>query len=141
MLKKISVIAFGLGLSLHAQAFDKNQVNLVNDFWGTWSVYNAKTQCTEAYQFAKPAQFTYTTKQKRMTGEFAVVRSTEASQLDILVMKVKNDNKKAGCGGQPVDYSNADIRLSLKWMSAKTAELCTDRDGKQCTGLYLIKQN
>lgn len=140
MMKKIVFAVMGLGFALQAQAFDKSQVNLANDFWGTWSVYNAKTQCTESYQFVKPGQFTYTTKQKRMTGDFAILRSKEAADLDVLAMKVKVDNKKAGCGGQPVDYTNADIRLSLKWSSAKTAELCTDREGKQCTGLYLIKQ-
>ncbi|WP_089604182.1 hypothetical protein [Acinetobacter piscicola] len=139
-MKKIVFAALGLGLAMQAQAFDKSQVNLANDFWGMWSIYNAKTQCTETYQFTKPQQFTYTTKQKKMTGEFAVLRSNDAKTLDILAMKVKTDNKKAGCGGQPVDYTNADIRLSLRWMSAKTAELCTDREGKQCTGLYLIKQ-
>ena len=140
MMKKIVFAVMGLGFALQAQAFDKSQVNLANDFWGTWSVYNAKTQCTESYQFVKPGQFTYTTKQKRMTGDFAILRSKEAADLDVLAMKVKTDNKKAGCGGQPVDYTNADIRLSLKWSSSKTAELCTDREGKQCTGLYLIKQ-
>lgn len=139
-MKKIVFAALGLGLAMQVQAFDKSQVNLANDFWGTWSIFNAKTQCTETYQFTKPQQFTYTTKQKRMTGDFSVLRSKDAKALDILAMKVKVDNKKAGCGGQPVDYTNADIRLSLRWMSAKTAELCTDREGKQCTGLYLIKQ-
>lgn len=140
MIKKIAVAVVGFGLALQAQAFDKSQVNLANDFWGTWTVYNAKTQCTESYQFAKPGQFTYTTKQKKMAGEFAVLRSKEPQNLDVLAMKVKTDNKQAGCGGQAVDYTNADIRLSLKWSSAKTAELCTDAVGKQCTGLYLIKQ-
>ena len=139
-MKKIVFAALGLGLAMQVQAFDKSQVNLANDFWGTWSIYNAKTQCTETYQFTKPQQFTYTTKQKRMTGDFSVLRSNDAKALDILAMKVKVDNKKAGCGGQSIDYTNADIRLSLRWMSAKTAELCTDREGKQCTGLYLIKQ-
>lgn len=140
MLKKLALVMIGLGCAIQAQAFDKSQVNLENDFWGTWSVYNAKTQCTEAYQFAKPGNFTYTTKQKKMTGNFAILRNKEANVLDILAMKVKTDNKKAGCSGQVVDYTNADMRLSLKWVSAKTAELCTDREGKQCTGLYLIKQ-
>ncbi len=139
-MKKLAVAIAGLGLAFQVQAIDKNQVNLANDFWGTWSVYNAKTQCTETYQFTKPGQFSYSTKQKKMTGDFAILRSKEAQELDVLAMKVKTDNKQAGCGGQPVDYTNADIRLSLKWASAKTAELCTDNAGKQCTGLYLIKQ-
>lgn len=48
-----------------------------------------------------------------MTGDFAILRNENAQALDVLAMKVKLDNKKAGCGGEPVDYSNADIRLSL----------------------------
>ncbi|MCS4298707.1 MULTISPECIES: hypothetical protein [Acinetobacter] len=140
MMKKIVLALLSFGFAMQTQAFDKTQVNLVNDFWGTWTVYNAKAQCTESYQFTQPDQFTYTTKQKRMTGDFAILRNENAQALDVLAMKVKLDNKKAGCGGAPVDYSNTDIRLSLKWISAKTAELCTDREGKQCTGLYLIKQ-
>ncbi|MFW1799420.1 hypothetical protein ACG9YX_05180 [Acinetobacter nematophilus] len=140
MMKKIVLTLVGLGFALHVQAFDKTQVNLANEFWGTWSVYNAKTQCTESYQFTKPAQFIYTTKHKQMAGDFAVLRNENAQTLDVLAMKVKTDNKKAGCSGVAVDYTNADVRLSLKWISAKTAELCTDREGKQCTGLYLVKQ-
>ena len=140
MLKRIAMVVCSFGVTLSAQAFDKTQVNLSNDFWGTWAVYNAKTKCTEAYQFAKPGQFTYTTKQKRMTGDFAILRNQDPKMLDVLSMKVKTDNKKAGCSGQVVDYTNADIALSLKWISAKSAELCTDNEGKQCTGLYLMKQ-
>ncbi|WP_151810998.1 hypothetical protein [Acinetobacter bereziniae] len=140
MMKKTVLALVSLGFALNVQAFDKTQVNLANEFWGTWTVYNAKTQCTESYQFTKPDQFIYSTKQKRMTGEFAVLRNQNVQALDVLAMKVKADNKKAGCGGEPVDYTDVDVRLSLKWVSAKTAELCTDREGKQCTGLYLIKQ-
>ena len=77
------------------EAFDKSQVNLSKDFFGTWTVYSAKTQCTETYQFTQPGQFVYTTKQKRMTGEFAVVRNQDAKILDWLAMDVKTDNKKA----------------------------------------------
>ena len=54
--------------------------------------------------------------------------------------EIKNDNKKAGCAAQSVDYTKVKINLTLKWISARTAELCTDREGKKCTGLYLIKQ-
>lgn len=140
MLKKIAVVVMSLGCALQAQAFDKNQINLKNDFWGTWSVYNAKSQCTETYQFTKPNQVTYSTKQKKMTGDFAVIRNTDANILDLLTLEIKNDNKKAGCAGQSVDYTKAKISLTLKWISARTAELCTDREGKKCTGLYLIKQ-
>lgn len=140
MMKKILLALVVFVFAIQTQAYDKTQVNLANDFWGTWTVYNAKAQCTESYQFTQPDQFTYSTKQKRLTGDFAILRNENAQALDVLAMKVKLDNKKAGCGGTPVDYSNTDIRLSLKWISAKTAELCTDREGKQCTGLYLIKQ-
>lgn len=140
MLKKIAVAVLALGSVVQAQAFEKSQVNLANDFWGTWSVYNAKTQCTETYQFSKPGQFNYATRQKKMTGEFAILRSKEPQSLDVLAMKVKTDNKSAGCSNEVVDYTNADVRLSLKWTSAKTAELCIDQLGTQCTGLYLIKQ-
>ena len=140
MMKKIVVAMIGLGLALQAQAFDKNQVNLVNDFFGTWTVYNAKTQCTETYQFVKPEQFSYTTKQKKMTGDFAVLRNKDPKVLDLLTMNIKTDNKKAGCNGQVKDYTSGKVNLTLKWMSAKTVELCTDREAKQCTGLYMIKQ-
>ena len=139
-MKKIAIAIIGFGLTLQAHAFDKNQVNLTNDFWGNWSIYNAKTQCTENYQFSKPGQFVYTAKQKRMTGDFAVLRSKTAQELDILAIKVKADNKQPGCDNKSVDYTNADVHLGLKWSSAKTAELCTDTAGKQCSGLYLIKQ-
>ena len=75
-----------------------------------------------------------------MSGEFSVIRTQDPKQLDIFAMQVNSDNKKAGCSGQPSDYSKAQIRLSLKWISAKTAELCTDLEGKKCLGLYFIKQ-
>lgn len=89
----------GLGLALQAQAFDKNQVNLVNDFFGTWTVYNAKTQCTETYQFVKPEQFSYTTKQKKMTGDFAVLRNKGVKNPEVIgkvasQIKQRNANKK-----------------------------------------------
>lgn len=132
--------SLGLVFVINAHAFEKSQVNLEKDFWGKWSVFNAKSQCTENYEFKQPGQVTYSTKQKKMTGEFAVLRSKEANQLDVLAMKIKTDNQQAGCSNEKVNYTNADIRLSLKWISAKTAELCTDAEGKQCTGLYLIKQ-
>ena len=140
MLKKIVLCVLSLGVIGQAQAFDKSQVNLSKDFFGTWTVYSAKTQCTETYQFTQPGQFVYTTKQKRMTGEFAVVRNQDAKILDWLAMDVKTDNKKAGCSGQANDYTGTKINLVLKWISPKTAELCLDREAKQCTGLYQIKQ-
>lgn len=126
--------------ALSAQAFDKTQVDLQKDFWGTWTVYNAKTQCTESYQFIQPSKVEYRAKQKKMTGEFSVTRTQDPKQIDVFAMSVNSDNKKAGCGSQAVDYSQKQINLGLKWISAKTAELCTDLEGKQCLGLYLIKQ-
>ena len=126
--------------ALSAQAFDKTQVDLQKDFWGTWTVYNAKTQCTESYQFTQPSKVQYSAKQKKMTGEFSVTRTQDPKQVDVFAMVVNSDNKKAGCGGQATDYSKQQIHLGLKWVSAKTAELCTDLEGKKCLGLYLIKQ-
>lgn len=139
-MKKIVIASLGLFLALNVQAFEKNQVNLEKDFWGKWSVFNSKTQCTENYEFKQPGQLIYSTKQKQMTGEFAVLRSKEPQFLDVLAMKIKTDNQLPGCNGEKVNYTDADIRLSLKWISAKTAELCTDVEAKQCTGLYLIKK-
>lgn len=140
MFKQVTLAGLILGLASNALALDKNKVVLDQVFWGNWSVYNAQSKCTETYTFAKPGKFTYTTKQKSMSGEFAVLRSKTATDLDVLAMKVVNDNKKAGCDGQMIDYTNADIRLSLKWISPRSAELCTDQEGKQCTGLYLNKK-
>ncbi|WP_180073161.1 hypothetical protein [Acinetobacter sp. YH12075] len=140
MLKKISCFALMSACALSTQAFDKTQIDLQKDFWGTWTVYNAKTKCTESYQFTQPSKVQYTAKQKKMTGEFAVIRNQDPKILDIFAMNVSKDNKKAGCNGQPTDFTKAQIRLSLKWISAKTAELCTDLEGKQCLGLYFIKQ-
>ena len=140
MLKKIAVLAISLGCTFQVQAFEKNQLDLKRDFWGTWSVYNAQNKCTETYQFTKPAQVTYTAKQKKMTGDFAIITNSNPQLLHLLVMDIKTDNKKLGCDTQVKDYTNGKVNLSLKWISAKTAELCLDRNGKQCTGLYMIKQ-
>lgn len=139
-MKRLGLALCVLALSLNVQAFDKSKLNLEKDFWGTWSIYNAKQQCTETYQFSKPGTFTYTTKQKKLTGDFAVMSSKDPKVLDLLVIDVKTDNKKAGCGDEVQDYTQAKVNLSLKWISAKTAELCVDVEGKQCTGLYMIKQ-
>ncbi|WP_320077593.1 hypothetical protein [Acinetobacter lanii] len=139
-MKKIVMASLGLFLTINAQAFEKSQVNLDKDFWGKWSVFNAKSQCTENYEFKQPGQVTYSSKQKKMSGEFAVLRSKEPQLLDVLAMKIKTDNQQAGCGNEKVNYTDADIRLGLKWVSKKSAELCTDAEAKQCTGLYLIKQ-
>jgi hypothetical protein len=140
MLKKIVPIVFGVLLSLHVQAFDKAQVNLSKDFWGTWTIINPKTQCTEVYKFTQPDQFTYNAKQKNMTGKFGMLRNSDVKVLDLLVLEVKADNKQAGCAAQATNYTNTTIQLALKWLSPQTAELCNDRDGKKCLGLYITKQ-
>jgi hypothetical protein len=140
MLRQIVFIACGAFLSLQAQAFDKTQVNLSKDFWGNWTIYNAKTQCTEVYKFSRPGQFTYNAKQKNMTGEFGVIRNSDAKVLDLLVLKVATDNKQPGCAAQATNYSNATIQLGLRWLSPQSAELCSDRDSKQCLGIYMTKQ-
>lgn len=79
-------------------------------------------------------------KAEKMTGEFSEICTEDLKQLDVFAMNVNSDNKKAGCSSQANDYSKAQIHLRLKWISAKTTELCTDLDGKQCLELYLIKQ-
>ncbi|WP_445116944.1 hypothetical protein [Acinetobacter sp. WZC-1] len=141
MFKQIAMVVAGLGLALQVQAFEKTQMNLDKDFWGTWSIYNAKNKCTEVYQFQKPGQFQYSSKQKNMTGRFAVTRnSKDARALDVLSLKVLQDNKKASCAEAAKDYNNASLNMALKWVSANTAQICTDTEAKSCTSLYLIKQ-
>lgn len=139
MIKQLGLGILALGLAVNTYALNKNLVDLDSNFWGSWSVYNSKNKCTETYQFLKPGKLNYIGKQKKMTGEFAVLRSKEDNLLDVLAIKIETDNQKPGCGVEKVNYTNSDIRLSLKWISPKTAELCTDAEGKQCSGLYLIK--
>lgn len=139
MLKKIAFIALGLGLTIQAQAFDRNQINY-NDFWGTWSIFNAKTGCSEVFTFTKPATFTYTSKQKKTSGTFSIVSNNDLKSNDMLILKVKTDNKGLACNGQNLDFANKKINYVLKWIGPKTAEICSDREGKKCTGAYLIKQ-
>ncbi len=141
MLKKM-IFAMGLiVLTFQAQAFDKSQVNLDKDFWGKWTIFNAQKNCSETYQFKKPGQFQYTSLQKRMNGNFAVLRNqNDPKALDILTVKVLSDNQKASCADTAKDYNGANLSLGLKWISAKTAQICSDTTGKQCTALYLIKQ-
>lgn len=141
MLKKLVFLSLGFCLSVQAQAFDKNQMVLDKDFWGTWSIYNAKNKCTETYQFKSPKSFEYTSKQKKMSGNFAISRhKTDLNALDILNIRVAKDNKKASCADQTRDYTNQNLSLGLKWVSKTTAQICADVEGKQCSQLYLIKQ-
>ena len=141
MLKKIALVVVALGCAVQAQAYDKKQTVLDKDFWGTWSVYNSKNKCTETYQFTKPAQFKYSSKTKAMTGKFAVVRNQDPKSLDILTMKVVSDNKKASCADPAGDFTNKTLSMGLKWVSKSTAQICSDAEGKNCSTLYLIKQN
>lgn len=140
MLKKIGLITAALACTFQVHAFEKKQMVLANDFWGTWSIYNAQNKCTETYQFKKPGQFQYTSKLKSMSGNFAVMRNNDTKALDILTMKVTADNKKASCAQASKDFSNQTLSFGLKWVSKNTAQICSDSEGKQCSSLYLIKQ-
>ncbi|MFV5515043.1 hypothetical protein [Acinetobacter gerneri] len=141
MLKKLAFVTLSLGMAMQAQAFEKSQVNLDKDFWGTWTIFNAQKKCSETYQFKKPGQFQYNSLQKRMSGSFAVMRNNnDPKALDILTLKVTADNKQASCGSVAHDFNNSQLNFTLKWVSAKTAQICQDTAGKQCTSLYLIKQ-
>ena len=42
MLKKLAFVTLSLGMAMQAQAFEKSQVNLDKDFWGTWTIFNAQ---------------------------------------------------------------------------------------------------
>ena len=140
MLKRLSILSLLLGLTLNVQAFDKKTVDLDKEFWGTWTLYNPKTKCTETFDFNKPGNFTYQINKKQLTGEFAVVRSTTTAGLDVLLMDIATDNQKEGCASDNKDYTNAKIQLALKWQSTKAAEICTDTEAKNCTGLFLTKK-
>ena len=141
MLKKMALITLGLGLAFQAQAFDKNQINLQKDFFGNWTIYNAKNKCSETYKFIQADKFQYTSLNKRMTGVFGVLRDKNSpNSLDILSMKIATDNKHAACAGVAQDFTNVNLNLPLKWISPNTAQLCTDSLGTKCLDLYLIKQ-
>lgn len=140
MLKKIALLSVVLASTLQAHAYDKNQTVLDQNFWGTWSVFNAANNCSESYQFIKPGQFKYSSKAKVMSGSFAVMRSQDTNMLDILTMKITADNKKASCADAAMDLNNQTLSLGLKWESQSKAQICADVEAKQCSPLYLIKQ-
>lgn len=140
MLKKIIWMSVGILMACNVQAFDKKQINPEQDIWGTWTIHNEKLNCSEVYQFSKPGQLTYTSNEKRITGDFAIWRSMLNQDLDLLSVQVKSDNKAASCGGPAIDMTNGKLQLNLKWISATSAELCSDHEAKLCSGLYLIKQ-
>lgn len=132
-----------LGLTFQVQAFDKSEVNLDEIFWGTWTIYNAEDKCLETYQFTKPSTFQYLSLQKRMQGDFAVLRNTqEVADLYILKLRVVTDNQKASCAdrAQVSDYRNADLSLALKWITKGAAQLCADIKGNHCSNLYMVKK-
>ena len=140
MLKKIALLSVVFASTLQAHAYDKNQTVLDQDFWGTWSVFNAANNCSESYQFIKPGQFKYSSQAKIMSGSFAVMRNQDSNALDILTMKITADNKKASCADAAIDLNNQTLSLGLKWVSKSTAQICADVEAKQCSPLYLIKQ-
>ncbi|MEB3767414.1 hypothetical protein [Acinetobacter sp. MD2] len=141
MLKKLAFAFLCSGLAFQANAVDKAQVDLGQTIWGTWTVYNAQNKCSETYTFKQPNQFAYLSLQKKMSGNFGVVRdSKNVNNLDILTMKVAVDNKKAACAGTAKDMTNQNVAFSLKWISPKTAQICMDATGQKCSSLYLIKQ-
>lgn len=139
MLKKIAFITLGLGLAIQAQAFDRKQINY-NDFWGTWSIYNAKIGCSEVFTFTKPATFSYTSKQKKTSGTFSIISNSDPKSNDLLILKVKSDNRGLSCSGQNINLTDKNVNYVLKWVGPKTAEICSDREAKSCTGVYLMKQ-
>lgn len=140
MIRKITLVLAGLLSISLVYAMEKNTINLDKEFWGKWSILNQKASCIESYEFKKPGTFTYEGNQKKLHGEFAVIRSQDNLKLDILSLVVKNDNGLLGCGGDKMNYSNQKSAFSLKWITKKSAEICLDPDAKQCIGIFLNKQ-
>ena len=122
-----------------AQAFDRNKVNLDN-FWGSWSVFNPKTTCTESFQFVQPGKFSYQAQAKQLVGEFALIRTTGNEKLDHLLLEIYEDNVLVGCEEQASNYKGQKSGFYLKLISLISAELCADPDGKNCTGLFLNRK-
>ena len=139
MLRKISVLLL-IGATSQLYAFDKNQVILDQVFWGTWQIQHPQMQCKEVYEFSKPGHFTHQTLQKRMTGDFVVLRSPEKNEHDILQLAVKTDNGLADCSGERSNFAGQPASFALKWSSPRNAELCLDAQATRCTGLQLVKQ-
>ena len=140
MLRKI-MISFVVIFSIsQTNATEKNKIDLDRTFWGTWELINTKFACTEQYEFKKPGNVVYQANKKKLAGEFAVIRHNDPKTLDTLILDIKSDNGLIGCGSDTNNYQGKQSVLSLKWISDKSAELCADNIGKQCTGLYLNKK-
>lgn len=140
MIRKAIFLVGALLCATQVQAIEKNTINLDKNFWGKWSIFNPKTSCTESYEFKKPGAFTYGVNQKKLSGDFAVMRSKENSKLDVLVLAIKNDNGALGCSDDKTNYTNQQSTLALKWVTQNSAEICLDQEAKKCTGLYLNKK-
>lgn len=139
MLKKIVLLPLILATTpLHA--IDKSRINLDQDFWGTWTISNPHIQCKESYQFSKPGNFINQAQDKRMSGEFVVLRSADQKQHDILKLQITGDNGLADCSGTAVNYKGQQAMFALKWKTTESAELCVDSLATTCTGLHLNKQ-
>lgn len=140
MIKKMLFLLGTLLCITQVQAIEKNKIDLNQTFWGTWGIFNPAKACTETYQFSQPGNFIYKAKQKQLSGEFAIIRHNDAKVLDVLMMDIKEDNGLAGCSAEANNYQGKQSKLSLKWISSTSAEICIDSIGKQCTGLYLNKR-
>lgn len=141
MFKKVIATLLVSSFAIHAQAFDRKNINYNKDFWGTWSIYHGKTQCAENFTFSKPAQFKYTANQKKMSGNFSILSSDDALKHDLLVLNIKQDNALKGCVEGMKNMSGYKLNLTLKWISKNSALICTDREAKKCTNLYFIKKS
>lgn len=136
MLKKIVVCALIFSIS-QVNAFDKDKINLGQSFWGSWQLFNPASTCSEHYKFEAPDKFFYHAHKKKISGIFAVMRSTDKRKLDHLLLDIKEDNGGEGCEGDKVNYEGQMSSFYLKWASQTSAELCLDEDAKECIGLYL----
>ena len=136
---KSIILLIALLTSISTFAVDKKEVNLDQVFWGKWSIYNPKLSCSENYDFQKPDSFHYQENKKILDGLFALLRK-DGEDLDLLILNIQNDNGLQGCGTDTVNYQGKKSSFFLKWVTVHSAEICMDRFGTQCTGLYLTKK-
>lgn len=139
MFKIMSALALFM-MATPLYAMDKNKVHLDQVFWGTWAVSNPHVQCKETYQFSKPGRFSNQMGQKKMDGEFVVLRSANQKESDILKLQITADNGLADCTGNAFNYTGQQAMFALKWKTPESAELCVDALATKCTGLHLNKQ-
>lgn len=140
MIKRILLPLAILMFITQVFAQDRHQLNLDQTFWGGWEIKNPLTSCKENYQFKKPSQFVYQVNKKNLSGEFAIVRNSSPEILDILILDIQKDNGLVGCNGDTNNYQGQRSNFSLKWINNNSAEICTDENGQQCTGLFLNKK-